>query len=307
MKNTFFAFLIVLFSLVTAIFTPTANAEQCQTLYAGQTIDVGSVCVDNDENEVTVTYATTGAWQLLELHLFVGTDFAQIPVTNSGNPKLGLFPYTASVMTQTYSFTISFSELGTTCDTLLVIAAHAVVGNGYTTETAWGAGNRFTPRGSWATWFSYYAPCDNGEDPGDDCTKVETGFAYGQDTLISVVAGSNRWGWQLTLQNGDSGSTPIYAAAGNNDINNGDLVGELQYSYSNGVLLADYYAYAGYGWNVTHLYADDVMITTTSPGQFGNTQEFLTPQTLVPYVIAIDPADAQTIYVVAHAEVCYTD
>lgn len=296
-----FLFLLCLFAI------PQANAEQCQTLYAGQTLDVGTVCVDNDDTDVTVTFTTTGAWTLGEMHLFVGTDFGDIPTTKSGNPKIGLFPYSATTTSQSYSFTIPFSELDTTCDTTLVIAAHAVVSNGDTTETAWGAGNRFTPRGSWATWFSYFAPCDNGGDSGDDCTRTETGFAFGQATLIDVVGGSNRWGWQLTLQDGDSGSTPIYAAAGNNVIANGDLAGELQYSYSNGVLLADFFAYAGFAWNATHLYADDVMITTTAPGQFGNTQEFATPQTLVPYQLAIDPSSAQTIYVVAHAEVCYTD
>lgn len=299
-------FSLIFIALLTLTLAPVAQAEECQTLYAGQTIDVGSVCVDNDDDNLTVSYTTTGDWTLSDLHLFVGTSYDDMPVTKNGNPKIGQFPYTASTSGQFYSFVIPLADLGADCDSSLFIAAHAVVSDGITSETAWADGEPIAARGSWATWFSYDITCGNEEDP-ENCVNVETGFAFGQMTLIDVVGGAKRWGWQLTVNDGDDSSTPIYAAAGNNVIANGDLVGELQYFYSNGTLLADYVAYPGYAWKATHLYADDVMIATTAPGLYGNTQEFVTPQTLVNYVIAIDPADAATIYVVAHAEVCYVE
>lgn len=298
----------LLLLLTSALFmNPIAHAEQCQTLFAGQSIEVGSVCVENDADNVYVTYTTAGDWEMSELHLFVGTDFSQLPTNKKGNPQIGHFPFVASNVGHSYTFTLPLADLAATCSSNFAIAAHAVVGNGISTETAWGEGDRITSQGSWATWFAYQATCpDNDDDEPLTCSNTETGFALGQDTFNSLnVGNANRWGWQLTVVNNESGSTPIYAGAGQNNINNGDYVGDLQYYYSNGTFLATFNAASGYAWNATHLYADDVIVATTAPGQFGNQESFVSPSATSHYVVSIMPADAQLIYVVAHAEVCY--
>mgnify|MGYP000529442543 CR=1 FL=1 len=56
---------------------------QCTTLFAGQTIDAGSVCVSVDSDNLVVSYATTGGWQLTEAHLWVGDDLANMPRVRS--------------------------------------------------------------------------------------------------------------------------------------------------------------------------------------------------------------------------------
>lgn len=63
-------------------------------LTAGQTIVVGSIIVDTDQDNLYVTYkldypgATFGA-----LHLWVGCDLAEVPSNPQGIPVPGQFPY----------------------------------------------------------------------------------------------------------------------------------------------------------------------------------------------------------------------
>ena len=85
----------------------TEDSETCFTLYAGQTIDSGTVCISVDNTTdtagecgqegalgtVNVEYTTSNGWELVEAHLAVGDDLSDIPTTRKGNPKIGNFPY----------------------------------------------------------------------------------------------------------------------------------------------------------------------------------------------------------------------
>ena len=108
------------------------------TLYAGQTIPVGTVKVWNDGVNLYVKYETTGGWKMTETHLAVVTNPDDFPITKKGNPKVGLFPYgEENIFTDIWEKTIELAELGvlwTTWDDPLYIAAHAVVLNGTATE-----------------------------------------------------------------------------------------------------------------------------------------------------------------------------
>lgn len=98
------------------------------TLYAGQDIDVGTVKVWNDDNNLYVKYETTGGWVMTETHLAVETSLEGIPQTKTGNPKVGHFEYSEphDPPVTSYSYPpIDVSGLGDT----LYIAAHAVVVN----------------------------------------------------------------------------------------------------------------------------------------------------------------------------------
>lgn len=61
-------------------------------LLAGQHNDVGEITVTNDQSKIYITYETSGNWWLTETHLFVGEKSA-LPLTTSGNPKIGHYPY----------------------------------------------------------------------------------------------------------------------------------------------------------------------------------------------------------------------
>ncbi|MFC2008530.1 hypothetical protein ACFLUT_00540 [Chloroflexota bacterium] len=102
------------------------DAAQVQTLYAGQNIDVGTVKVWNDEDNLYVKYETTGGWAMTETHLEVKCSEADIPQGRKGNPKVGHFTYGDSFdpPEDEWLQTIDLDEL---CGTSLAIAAHAVV------------------------------------------------------------------------------------------------------------------------------------------------------------------------------------
>lgn len=112
-----------------------ANGQYIEpvTLWAGQNIDVGTVTVLKDGNDLTVIYNTTGDWVLTETHLAVADLLEEIPQTKTGNPKPGKFPYSEEhdPAVTTYTYKVPLADL----DALLYIAAHASLLNLELVET----------------------------------------------------------------------------------------------------------------------------------------------------------------------------
>ena len=70
------------------------NNETCITtnLIAGQNHIAGTVTVENDGENLIITYTTNGDWTIDATHLSIGgCDDGSIPTTGSGNPKVGKF------------------------------------------------------------------------------------------------------------------------------------------------------------------------------------------------------------------------
>ena len=136
------------------------------TLYAGQTINVGTISVYNDSENLYVKYNTTDGWLLNKTHLAIATSLENIPQTKKNNPIPGLFPYKSTHASVTeHVYVINLEEAGYTVDTELYIAAQADVSlmddYGYIIqeETAWGNGITFSGE-NWATYFNYMVqPC----------------------------------------------------------------------------------------------------------------------------------------------------
>lgn len=289
----------------------------CHDLIAGQSIDSGDVCLEVSGDYLNVTYNTVDGWELLEAHLFVGNDLADMPMTKKGNPKIGNFPYLSGDITglTTYTFSVPLSALGAEAelcdpDKVFYLAAHASVrksdgSGGYQTETGWGSGYRLVEKGSWAMYFTFQFECDNTPPPEKNC---ETAFSFGDKKLWDIldVNGdpiTNRWGWQVTVYPNETLVKPIYAGAGQNDITKGTYVGDLHISYDGSTLLVDFIMLNGssYTMDETHLYAGVVETDTAAPGQFGHLNENLGDATSDSYSISIS---GSPIYVVAHAVVC---
>lgn len=145
------------------------NVQQVDLL-AGQFTNIGNVTVGNDEDNLYVTYHSTGSWYFTQLHLFVGGCEAK-PVNKSGNPVPGQFPFKTSFSSpysQEYTFVIPLSSL----PECYCVAAHAAVvkkgvnGSIVQSETAWGQGIRFVPKGNWGMYFN---------DCKDEC-EVDCGY-----------------------------------------------------------------------------------------------------------------------------------
>ena len=129
-------------------------------LYAGQNIEVGTVYVWNDEENLYVKYVITDSdWCLTETHIHVGEKLKDFPLAgHSGNPIPGQFDYSdPHDCVSDYEYVI---PLKWEVDDELLIAAHAIVEKWVDDElideeTAWGFGPRFTEQGNWATYFIY--------------------------------------------------------------------------------------------------------------------------------------------------------
>ena len=299
--------------------------EFCTILYAGQDIDAGSVCVEIvDEGDVEtlyITFNTTGGWELVETHLWVGEALADMPQTRKGNPKIGNFPYQSGDITSqtTYTFEVDLAEFGgefSLCGAELFAAAHAalqLVGDDGTviqTETGWGNGDPMVERGNWATFFGIEFTC--GETPIVG-VSTETAFAYDCVDALCFIdipdEGINRWGWTNGAYGPGTYYLDIYAGAGQCDITKGTLVGLLTVDYDGTTATVTYNTCGDYTMTETHLYVGiDILAWdndpddpgfTVAPGQYpyihedlGNAQEDV-------FTVAV----TGDIYVVAHAVV----
>lgn len=293
------------------------NSPRCKDLMAGKTIDAGNLCVEVTDDILYVTYTTTGGWELVETHLWVGLNRADLPRNRKGNPKVGHFPYHSGDITgkKICSFAIPLIDLGgpdynqTLCDQKCFVAAHAKVrienGNGgYRTQSAWAAGQRINKQGNWAMGFRFKFKCEIGPPP----QECETAFTYGDKALRDIIGPggnpiTNEWGWQITVYPGDRVYLPIYEGATQNNPNNGTYVGDLYIGYSGTFIRVEYYTFSPYPMAETNLYIGTQETNTADPDQFGRKHILAKGDHTDVYVISIS---GSPVYVVAHAEVCET-
>jgi hypothetical protein len=147
---------------------PPPPTGDCHDLIAGQHHLAGEVCITNDGTSLTVTYTTTGGWSLAATHLAVSKDApgsgawtAKKWQNKAGNPAPGQFPHKGAHPngTATVTYSVPIASLAATAGTGLFVAAHAdvvrVVDGVAQKEGAWAAGDRFVPKGSWATYTRY--------------------------------------------------------------------------------------------------------------------------------------------------------
>ncbi len=145
-------------------------------LYAGQTIDAGTVTVENTADKVYVTVTSGNGFYLSAVDLYIGSTIA-----TGSNPAPGQFPYHSGNLsneTTVFSFEFDKDDLPAT----FYIAVHAnvyqIVDNTVVnSNSAWGDGTRFTTKGNWATYFTY-------EIQNDCCLlSTETFTIYGGQTI----------------------------------------------------------------------------------------------------------------------------
>lgn len=287
-----------------------AQATQCQTLYAGQTINAGSVCVSVQGQDLSVAYTTTDGWQLTQAHLWVGDDLATMPQTKTGNPQIGRFPYHSGDISgaTSYTFSIPLASLSADldlCGHTFALAAHAALrkpngSGGYQTETGWGAGSPINDRGSWATYFTYTVVCEE-TPPPPQALVCDTAYALGNKTFIDLGLTRSRWGWQNGPLGPGSYTQPIYAGAAQNDTSKGALVGQLGIVYDGASVTVSYSITGGYVLDVTHLYVGTSNVGTISPGQYGNTHDL---DNATSDSFTVGGFHGEPIYVVAHGVTC---
>jgi len=285
------------------------NSPVCVDLAAGKKIDAGNLCVEILDDILYVTYVTTGEWELVETHLFVGPDLESIPRNRKGNPKVGHYPYHSGDITGSvnYSHVIPLSELGgvdyydTLCGETYLVSAHSKVRRpdgygGYKTQTAWAVGTRLVEKGNWAMYFNIQFICEN-LPPVTQCMDV---FAYGDVQLGDILGPSTwDWGWENVIYPGTRQFQPVFVG-GNNTPSNGTFAGYLYIGYSGTYLRVEYIMVPPYAMTKTNLYVGTGQPQNADPETYGYHHTLINDFTDV-YVV---PIVGDPIYVVAHAWVC---
>jgi hypothetical protein len=260
------------------------------TLWAGQTIDAGTLIVSNDETNLYVTYNTTGDFGTL--HLWVGTDLTLLPTTPNGSglgtPIPGQFPYVydAAGLT-TYTFTIPLANISfyTACGNTINVVAHAEVSINGGNETAFGGDIAGKGTNRWYFYTAYVTSCCSGTPPPTPLEKLGTAFAKGgyvfttdkksnPENQPSLNLTKNRWGWAINLTEPTFKTYDLYVGAGLNKISNAKLVGTASVNYTGTQATITYTLNPGFAIEEAHVYANDFKPTTLAPGQYGNTYYF---------------------------------
>jgi hypothetical protein len=128
------------------------------TLFAGQTINVGTLSITNDAANLSINYQLSGGWYIREIHLYVGT-LSLMPVNSQNVPVPGQFPINQSYTTGVQSASFNVPLVG--LPSCYIIAAHASVyhvasdGSVDQTETAWGFGDPFQNTNRWGWTVPY--------------------------------------------------------------------------------------------------------------------------------------------------------
>ena len=124
------------------------------TLWAAETIEVGTVAITKKSGIVTVEYETIDGWELIKTHIHADYDWQNIPQTGNGNPVLGQFQY---VDEHNPAVTYFARTLYEDYYGRFYIAVHAEVVNGATLEQSWAEGIDF-PGNQWAMYIYYEPP-----------------------------------------------------------------------------------------------------------------------------------------------------
>jgi hypothetical protein len=132
-------------------------------------------------------------------------------------------------------------------------------------------------------------------------TTCDYAFAFGP-TAISDLFPTRRWGWQLTVGQGQTLTQILYAGARQNDLTRGIAVGTVTVSYQGNTVNVTYQTEGDRSLTQTNLYVGENTLHTTSPGQYGYGHGGLNAQT-DRYQVTVSGEAAQ-VYVVPHAVVC---
>jgi hypothetical protein len=326
--------------------TGTEEVDPCEVIWdlrAGQTIDVGSVIVTNDADNIYVTFKLDYQNQdcvddvvdaeFGTVHVWVGNDLSLIHNGGNSRPAPGQMAqqdggaqFDATGLTE-YTFTLPWDQVNLVgvedmCnkDLNLYVVTHAEVklndcdGNQVgETETGYG-GPEDGPGNSW-WYYGIYTVCCDGDKP-PQAPFCETAFAKGEyvfttgkksnpEKLGSLGLTKNRWGWAIELTEAGDTEYEIWAGAGLNDTGKGVHVGTLNVSWDGSQATVTYIMFDGYCLEEVHLFADDGKPNTIAPGQFGNTVEFDPNDNFYEFVnIPLVDTDDGSVWLIAHAVVC---
>lgn len=297
--------------------------SQTFTLWAGQTINAGTVTVSNDATNLYVTVVSNGGYTGTEnIKMWLGTDLTLVNGGGASRPNAGHFPYKVTVPQgeTTYTFTVplytipfyNVNECGVQSIYVFVHADVLAINDdgSISSETAW-SGNITGPGKAW-WYYSTYIPacCETTPPTGGD--KLGTAFAKGgyvfttdkksnPEKLPSLNLTKNRWGWAINLTQAGTYTFDLWVGAGLNDLSKGLLVGDVVISFNGTQAVITYNLDYGYSIEEAHVFAGDFRPTTLAPGQYGNTFYFNPFATTHSFTVDVTDTNSDGVWFIAHA------
>jgi hypothetical protein len=276
--------------------------------YDNPNVSYGTVTIGNDQTQIYITFNASPGCKIFQTNLYVGPESA-IPGTNIGNGtghfNVGLFPYHSNhpaPYVQTYQYVLPLNGF----DNCFAVVANAkmIHPDGWVID----AYGKNTMAMSWGFYVNY---CKQ-ECPPPPPTSCETAYAYGlsyANCFIGIAGvNSNNWGWTNGPVGPGSYLWPIYAGAGQCDIENAGVnVGNLIVNYTPPTATITYSMYNGFVLNSTHLFVGNQILPvkngkfTTAPGQFPYKHENLPGVSTDTYTIN---GLSGNIFIAAHSEAC---
>ena len=172
------------------------DSDGIVTLWAGKTMNAGTVTVTQDANNLYVEYKTSGTWKITETHLNISTS----KFTQRGAP--GQYPYSSSNGTGVTSYKYTIAKTWS-AGTKLYFLAHAVVKQSWgnycgSSQTAFG-GTVVSPQcGSW--YATFCTSVDGAPAPKYTISGAVFNDANGNGVKESGEAGLS--GVTISLSNG---------------------------------------------------------------------------------------------------------
>ncbi len=161
----------------------------------------------------------------------------------------------------------------------------------------------------------YEECCGDGFNPPPGFSE-ETAFALGTHTfnyydaanpagLPNLDLQGNRWGWAIktTADLPYDHNYQFWAAAGQNNINNGVLVGNVNVVYDGTNVTVTYALFPPYIMSASHVYIGDGVPDKSAPGQLGHTTEYNSNVTGDVITVSITDTNSDGIWIIAHADV----
>jgi len=251
--------------------------------------------------DVTIT-STTTASGAPEALIDAGKVVIQLATDGAGNPVPAASVVTwvalnapgqnpASGVT---TLDVDLDALGFICGTVAGFRAHYVTGGGQDKVDT-----------HFSTPVDLTAVCEC------ECEATESAYAYsGTLGTCFMDLGFSNWGWSIGPLAPGEYVFPIYAGAGQCDLGNGTLVGQLLVSYADGTLTATYDMDSCRTLLETHLYVGSLPVPigpdddpTVAPGQYGNIHDGEEAPNAESDGFVVSGLSGD-VYLIAHATVC---
>lgn len=309
------------------------------TLWAGQTINAGTLTVYNDATNLYLTFNSTEGYQDVpeNIKVWAGTDLLNLPVNSQGTPVNGDFPYKLTVapgehiatMTIPLSGIVDYDE--SVCGKQIIhVVAHVDIlakdGEGPVgPETAYAGDIPGENTNRWYYRLEYTPQCCTDTPPPTEGTMETafikfnktgdfgTGYVFttnkksNPENYASLSLNQNRWGWAGNITTDGTYTFDIYAGAGLNNVMNGKLVGTGTVVRNGSDLSVSYATLPGFSMVEVHIYAGDMKPATIAPGQYGFIENFgMYPEDFKTDFLKefnVTDSDGDGIWVIAHAVV----